>query len=796
MGDANTRKEIEETSQNTPITKGTAAHLEQTLLKFREELDQVWNLASLSITLVAPDVNAQNPAPPQNTPQPPVQPAHTQAYNTCNNTPLHIPEPQNTTNNHLHNTHVFVDTIPHYTQPISGASDSDDKDSLIRNLAAELKKLVSRVQGVECSKGVEGLNYKDLCVQPNVELPEGYKPPKFEMLDGTGDPRVHLRMCCDKLVGVGREEKIRMKLFMRSLKGDALSWYISQDSKKWTSWKKPTETFREYATRWRSEAAKVRPALEEEQMNRFFVRAQDPQYYERLMLIEGRKFSDIIKLGERIEEGIKYGMVTNLEALQTTNKALQSGGTAKKRDVNSIQPSEGNEINVYVPLEFEAPPAKAPRPIEVEFGIPKAPAPFEVVVLPPRMPIPVSMTEVTPFNSNIIPWDYTAKARRKGKTHTGEAIATQGMTRTGRVYTPEHLAESSKQAPGRTTKTGPDDLWRKIQAKEYSVVEQLNKTLAQISILALLQSSDAHKNALMKILGEAYVASNITGGEMENMVGQILESHKITFHKDELPLEGLSHNKALHITLQCEDYFITRILVDDGSSLNICPLITFRILGKGLHEIKDGAINVKAFDGSQRSTIGEISLCLQMGPTWFDVDFQVIDVPASYNLLLGRPWIHAAGAVASTLHQAVKFEWNHQEVIIHGDGSNPIYSRQTISMIEGRRRIGGETYHHIERVNAVDKNKWWDNKIESILNWYGYEPGKGLGKNLQGIPKPIKLKKHGTPARKWPSQQERSRIRSSAAYSTPNTFSNLIISSVFSNLHRHTPSMVPELHMA
>lgn len=167
-------------------------------------------------------------------------------------------------------------------------------------------------------------------------------------------------------------------------------------------------------------------------------------------------------------------------------------------------------------------------------------------------------------------------------------------------------------------------------------------------------------------------------------------------------------------------------------------------MGKGLHEIKDGAINVKAFDGSQRSTIGEISLCLQMGPTWFDVDFQVINVPTSYNLLLERPWIHAAGAVSSTLHQAVKFEWNHQEVIIHGNGSNPIYSRQTIPVIGGKRRIGRETHHHIERVKAIDKDKCWGNKIESILKWCGYEPGKGLGKNLQGIAKPIKLKKHGT----------------------------------------------------
>ncbi|XP_070036027.1 uncharacterized protein [Nicotiana tomentosiformis] len=161
------------------------------------------------------------------------------------------------------------------------------------------------------------------------------------MFDGTGDPKVHLRIYCDKLVGVGKDERIRMKLFMRSLTGDSLSWYISQNPKKWVNWKKPTETFHEYATRWRSEAAKVRPALEEEQMNKFFVRAQDPQYYERLMVIENHKFSDIIKLGERIEEGIKSGIVTNFKALQATNKALQSGGISKKKEVGAVMVAQG-----------------------------------------------------------------------------------------------------------------------------------------------------------------------------------------------------------------------------------------------------------------------------------------------------------------------------------------------------------------------------------------------------------------------------------------------------------------------
>ncbi|XP_070014307.1 uncharacterized protein [Nicotiana sylvestris] len=445
-----------------------------------------------------------------------------------------------------------------------------------------------------------------------------------------------------------------MKLFMRSLKGDALSWYISQDPMKWSNWvgisfdfmdrlrfntenapdvfyiqnlkKKPTETFREYATRWRSKAAKDRPTLEEEQMNKFFVRAQDPQYYERLMKIKNHKFSDIIKLGERIEECIKSGMVTNFEALQATNKTLQSGGVSKKRDVGAmmIQPSEDAEVNMSVPFEFEAAPStKTPTPIEVEFVSPaNAPAPFEVAVLPPKAhgplevriatPIPVAMSTMTPFHTNVVPWDYIAEAKRKDKVRFEETVAAQGMTRTGRVYTLEHLVESSKQASNRPPliEIGPDDLWRKIQAREYSVIDQLNKMPAQMSIPSLLQNSEAHKNALLKVLSEAYVPSNITGGEMDNMVGQVLESHKITFHEDELPPEGLGHNKALHITVQCEDYFITRILIDRGSNLNICLLVTLKKLGKGLHEIKDGAINVKAFDGSHRSPIGEIILYL------------------------------------------------------------------------------------------------------------------------------------------------------------------------------------------
>ena len=40
--------------------------------------------------------------------------------------------------------------------------------------------------------------------------------------------------------------------------------------------------------------------------------------------------------------------------------------------------------------------------------------------------------------------------------------------------------------------------------------------------------------------------------------------------------------------------------------------------------------------------------------------FHVIDLKTSYNLLLGRPWIHGNGVVPSTLHQCFKYCYGKQ----------------------------------------------------------------------------------------------------------------------------------------
>ena len=49
-----------------------------------------------------------------------------------------------------------------------------------------------------------------------------------------------------------------------------------------------------------------------------------------------------------------------------------------------------------------------------------------------------------------------------------------------------------------------------IKHNEYSVIEQLNKTLTKISLLSLFQNLKTYRNALLNALGEAYVTPNIS----------------------------------------------------------------------------------------------------------------------------------------------------------------------------------------------------------------------------------------------------------------------------------------------
>lgn len=101
-----------------------------------------------------------------------------------------------------------------------------EKDAHLKEEAsinAQLQGVRKALKSLQVTRGMEGLDYDDLSIHPDIDIPVGYKPPMFDIFDRKGDPHVHLRACCDKVVGVGRNEKLRMKLFIRSLFGEALT---------------------------------------------------------------------------------------------------------------------------------------------------------------------------------------------------------------------------------------------------------------------------------------------------------------------------------------------------------------------------------------------------------------------------------------------------------------------------------------------------------------------------------------------------------------------------------------------
>ena len=52
-----------------------------------------------------------------------------------------------------------------------------------------------------------------------------------------------------------------------------------------------------------------------------------------------------------------------------------------------------------------------------------------------------------------------------------------------------------------------------------------------------------------------------------------------------------------------------------------------------------------------------------------EVDFIVVNVFSPYMAIVARPWLHALGAVSSTLHQKVKYPSEDQIEELVGDQS-------------------------------------------------------------------------------------------------------------------------------
>ncbi|KAF3631667.1 putative nitrate transporter 1.4-like [Capsicum annuum] len=196
-----------------------------------------------------------------------------------------------------------------YTQPLIFPFDTKKPIATEEHevIAQKLKSLEQAMRNLQGTEGYKSVSYKDLCMFPDVNLPLDFKIPKFKKYARHDDSMAYLRCYCNQLRAAGGRKELLMAFFGESLFDLSSEWFVDQDIDKWNSWddlasefvqyfqyninlipdekslinmkKKSTEGFREYAIRWREQAAKVKPPMKKSKLVEVFIQAQDETYF-------------------------------------------------------------------------------------------------------------------------------------------------------------------------------------------------------------------------------------------------------------------------------------------------------------------------------------------------------------------------------------------------------------------------------------------------------------------------------------------------------------------------------------
>ena len=123
------------------------------------------------------------------------------------------------------------------------------------------------------------------------------------------------------------------------------------------------------------------------------------------------------------------------------------------------------------------------------------------------------------------------------------------------------------------------------------------------------------------------------------------------------------------VTLRISGYDVKRVMVDQGSAVEIMYPDLFKGLGLKPEDLTTYSSPLVSFEGKMVVPKGQIRLPVQTGSDVVEVDFIVVDAFSPYTVIIGRPWLHSLGAVSSTLHQKVKYPSGGQVLEIVGSQS-------------------------------------------------------------------------------------------------------------------------------
>jgi hypothetical protein len=184
------------------------------------------------------------------------------------------------------------------------------------------------------------------------------------------------------------------------------------------------------------------------------------------------------------------------------------------------------------------------------------------------------------------------------------------------------------------------------EAHNYSLVDDLAQSPADMSVLEVLQTCPTQWKSLLSTLGEF----NPT------------DTRLITFDLDSCE-PRLPTLVAIQIPVKIWNITIHRCIIDEWASTCIMSKIVWQKLGS--LELIPFAITLRAYDGQPSSPEGLFqSVPVELGGKTILIDIEVIDAPPDYNILFGYSYMYAMKAVASSVFRTIMFPHNGKIVTI------------------------------------------------------------------------------------------------------------------------------------